>query len=410
MKILIVQPTGDKKGHYGIWTVRMCQELARQGHNVILCTNKVYPERFLREDPLFEIVEVAGGKHSFEKFDRYEDSQLRFYYGYYKNSYVVTSAGLELANDRDVDVVFLTDIEFMVASLLLKKYRRNDIPVVMHINAANFSFDTYVGTFLKKSYKVLQRGIFKSTLGKEIQALVVLGQWHRKRLRNQLNLPDDFPIEVIPDAADASPSMIGKDQARRQLGIGFDGPIFLFFGVLRRDKGIEHLIESLTYLREDDFRLIIAGSPMEYTAGEIRNLVEQLKVQDKVVLKLNYIDDENVPLWYSACDVTVLPYSASYSGGSGPLMKGSCTYRRPVIATNVSELGRLVREYNLGLIAEPDNPWALAEKMREFISMSEKEREAMTQNVSDLAKSDSWEALGKRYSQFYEKIVCKISC
>jgi len=405
MHILIVQPTCDKKGHYGIWTVRMCQELAKRGHKVTLWTNRVYPDRYLREKPLFRIIELCGGRYSFEKWDNYKRNQLLFYYGYYKNSYLVTSAALQWSESEDVDVGFLTDVEFAVASLLLKRYRKQIPPMVMHVNAANFSFGTYAGSFFKKSYKVLQRKIFKSTLGGEIKALVVLGEWHKQQLKNQLDLSDDFLIEVIPDAAEISPTLLEKHEARKKLQIDFGGPVFLFFGILRKDKGIEHLIKALPFLRNEDFRLVIAGAPMEYAEGEIRAMLEQEKISDKVILRLSYISDDEVPLYYSACDAAVLPYSCLYSGGSGPLMKGSCTYRRPVIATNVSELGRLVREYNLGLIAEPDNPWAIAEKMREFISLPQETKEMMTQNASRLARANSWQALGERYSRLYEKVL-----
>jgi len=405
MHILIVQPTCDKKGHYGIWTVRMCQEIAKQGHKVTLYTNKVHPERYLQDKPRFQIVQVNGGKYSFEKYDNYRNRQLLFYRGYYKNSYIITDSALKWLRDKDVDVVFMTDIEFMVASLLLKRHRQHKVPVVMHVNAANFSFDTYVGSVFKKSYKVVQREIFKSVLGRQINALVVLGQWHERRLRKQLDLPDSFPIEVIPDAAEVSPKLFDKKEARRKLGIDFDGRVLLFFGILRRDKGIEHLFEALSLLKTDDFRLVIAGSVMEYTENEILKLVAERAISEKVITHLKYIPDDLVPFYFSACDAVILPYPELYSGGSGPLMKGACTYRRPVIATNVSELGRLTREYNLGLTAEPSDPRDLADKIREFISLPQQAELAMTQNAADLAKSNSWEALGDRYSRLYEKIL-----
>jgi len=299
----------------------------------------------------------------------------------------------------------MTDIEFMVASLLLKRHRQHKVPVVMHVNAANFSFDTYVGSVLKKSYKVVQREIFKSVLGRQISALVVLGQWHERRLRKQLDLPESFPIEVIPDAAEVSPKLFGKKEARRKLGIDFDGRVLLFFGILRRDKGIEYLFEALSLLKTDDFRLIIAGSVMEYTENEILKLVAERAISEKVITHLKYIPDDLVPFYFSACDAVILPYPELYSGGSGPLMKGACTYRRPVIATNVSELGRLTREHNLGLTAEPSDPRDLADKIREFISLPQQAELAMAQNAADLAKSNSWEALGDRYSRLYEKIL-----
>jgi len=405
MHVLIVQPTCDKKGHYGIWTVRMCQELARMGCKVTLCTNRVYPERYLWDKRLFDIVEVDAGRYSFERFDREGIRQLVHYYGYFRNSYAITSAGLKLASEMDVDAVFLTDIEFLTASLVLKRYRKRLPLVVMHVNAANFTFERYVGSFAKKCYKVVQREVFKSTLGKEIKAIVVLGKWHEEQLRGQLGLSDDFPIEVIADAADDRPVMVARGEARKRLGIEFDGPIFLFLGILRKDKGIECLIKAVRYVKSCDLRLVIAGAAKEYSEEYLAGLVEREGVRDKVVLVPRYIKEEEMPVYYGACDAVVFPYPASYTGGSGPLMKGACTYRRPVVATDVSEMGRLVREHNIGVVTASDDPEALAEGMREFTAIGDEGIELMRRNVETMAVSNSWRVLGERYSRFYEKIV-----
>ena len=84
MKILFIQPTADKRGHYGIYTINLCQELSKLGNEVYLFTNKVYPEKFLTAEPLFKIIEYKKGKYAFEKFDeckkcRYNDYCLGFY-------------------------------------------------------------------------------------------------------------------------------------------------------------------------------------------------------------------------------------------------------------------------------------------------------------------------------------------
>ena len=83
MKILFIQPTGDKRGHYGIYTVNLCQELARLGNEVTLFTNKIYPENFISEKPLFRIIEVEQGKYRFDEFDKKKDGSPFFYlFGY----------------------------------------------------------------------------------------------------------------------------------------------------------------------------------------------------------------------------------------------------------------------------------------------------------------------------------------
>ena len=72
--------------------------------------------------------------------------------------------------------------------------------------------------------------------------------------------------------------------------------------------------------------MLISGFPVDYTIDEINVLVMKHGLQDKVILQLDYISDDEMPLYYYASDGVIFPYASFYTGGSGPLMKGACTY------------------------------------------------------------------------------------
>ena len=406
MRILVIQPTGDKMGHYGIYTVRLCQALGELGHSVTLCTNKVYPERYVSEPLAFDVEEVHGGKLSFETFDRAVNSRpWHYFWGYFRNSYVVTSEALKLCRSGDFDLVYIMDAEFLLASLLLKWHGGRIPPVAMYVSAANFSFRDYPGSVLKKLYKVFQREIFKRTLGREIRAISVLGEWHKERLRSQLELPSHFPIVVIPDAGGEPPLLLSRTEARQRLGIEYGGPVLLFFGMLRKDKGIEDLIEAVADVQSEEFRLVMAGHAMEYAESEIIDMVQKAGVEDKVILRLGYVDDADVPLYLWACDALILPYANSYTGGSGPLMKQAATYGKPIIASDVSEMGRLIRRYGIGLVSTPGDPRSLAGRIREFHAMPQMEKQHMGKRSAALATSNSWDVMAERFTNLFEDVV-----
>lgn len=407
LRILVVQPTADKRGHYGVWTAAMCQALAGQGCDVTLCTNVASADKYLDEKPRFRVHSAGAERYSFGKFDDAVTSHpLYYYYGYFRNSYIVTAAALKLCRQQRFDIVFITDAEFLTASLLLQRHRALSLPVVMHVNAPNFTFDTYCGSFLKKVYKVFQREVFKTTLGRHIKALIVLGDWHKQRLAEQLGLRQDFPIEVVSDSGtDAPQDNVDKSQARRRLGIDYDGKLLLFFGMLRKDKNIETLFEAVSLASSNGFKLLVAGSLMDYTREQVTAMVRSRRVCEKVILKLEYIPDGEVPVYFSACDALVLPYGRIYAGGSGPLFKGACTHRRPAIVTNVSEMGRLVADHKMGLVAEPENAASLAAKITEFVNLPQAERERMAENSFELGRSNSWEETARRYVRFYRSLT-----
>lgn len=406
LKVLIIQPSCDKMGHYGIYTIKLCQALAECGVEVTLCTNKAYPDKYLNGPPSFEIHEIAGGRWSFDRFEELaERRKSHYWWAYYRNSFLIVRAALRLCRRRRFDAAFITDAEFMVASLLLWAYKRAVPPTVMQVSAANFSFSDYRGARIKKAYKVLQREIFKSTLGRQVRALSVLGEWHRERLTAQLKLGAACPAVLTGDGGSAPPVVLSRAEARGQLGIEFQGPLLLFFGMLRRDKGLETLFEAVQLASAEHFQLLIAGHPSEYDGDEVRALVRRFGVENKVILHLHYVADEDVSRYFFSAQALVLPYNKAYRDGSGPLMKGACTYGVPVIASDVSEMGRLVRKHRFGLLSEPDNAQALSTRIREFLALPEVEREAMGQRAADLARANSWQALAQRFSDLFKSIA-----
>lgn len=408
MRILVIQPTGDKMGHYGIYTSRVCQELARVGHAVTLCTNEIHPERYLNEPLSFRIERVGQGRLTFDKFDEVMATKRWLYYwGYFRNSYRVTSEGLRLATSGDFDLVLVLDAEFLMASLALRKNRFRLPPVVMYVSAANFSFRDYAGSIPKKVYKVFQREIFRRTLGSEIRGLSILGGWHEKRLRSQLRLPSTYPIIVVPDGAGQPAASLGRAEARKRLSLDYSGSLLLFFGILRKDKGIETLIRAIDKVKNEDFRVLIAGFPMDYTDAEIRELVRNSGIEDRVILKLGYVAEEDVAAHFGAADALVLPYSRIYTGGSGPLMKGACTYGKPIIASDVSEMGGLVRKHGLGWVSMPDDPKSLADGIRGFLATSEGERQRLATQALALGQQNSWSTMAERFTKLFESVLSK---
>jgi glycosyltransferase involved in cell wall biosynthesis len=372
-----------------------------------LVTNKIHPDSFLKEDPLFKIIEVSNGKFSLGQFiSNREKHPLRYYYGYFRNSYFIFREAILLAIKYNVDILHGTGIEFGIASILLKKYSKKIPPVIWEVQAANFTYNSYSGSFAQRIYKVIQREIFKRVIGTEIKAFAVLGEYQKKEQKKQLQLKDNFFIEVIREGGDGPRQIADKAVARKKIGLNAykDKTIFLFFGLLRKEKGIGFLLRSIPYIKSNNFLVVIAGSPIHYKAEEIHNLVKELGIEDKVILRLEYIPDNEISDYYFACDALVLPYIKKYTGGSGPLFnEGACVHSKPCIVSDVSEMGHVVKKYNLGLVFEPENPQSIAEKLGYFIRLPESEKQKLSDNAFNFAKRNTWEVRAIRYSELYKK-------
>jgi len=411
MRLLLVQPTGDKYGHFGIYICRLAQELSLRGNKVTICTNVIDAKRYV-ESPKFEVIEVRQGLFEFESFDREAKSRpMRYWYGYFRNSLFITFAAIRLAKRHKYDGIYFTDVEFLVASLLLKFFPIPPVPLIMQVNASNFSYAEYPGSRMMKFYKVIQREAFRLAIGKEISAFSVLGEWHLPRLASQLRLPSKFPVEIIPDGGSGYTAPISREIARRDLGINWPGDIFLFMGIMRRDKGLEELSIALRSLwnKRKDFRIILSGFPFEYHHYEIESLFAYNSEDNPIIYQqLEYISEDLVPSFFYASDSLLLPYNNSYKGSSGPLMKGACTFGLPVIVSDVSEMGRLVKKFDLGFVSRPGDAVSLEDAMNCFLETSDNIRNEISKRAFCLGETNSWPEMAHRYENVFKSLIQKI--
>lgn len=396
MKILIVQPTGDKLGHFGIYTTNLAQALAIAGHDVTVCTNRLDATAFLLEPRRFFIVPTPNCAFDQNNGNVASPSYLR---AYFRNSYKVLTHALAIADD--FDLMYVMDCEFLMATIALKRHRPK-IPVVMYISAANFSFAAYAGSTPFKAYKVFQREIFKTTLGHEIQGIHTLGHYQSAELMDQLNPPAGFPIGAIHDAPTRT-ARVPQAAARKALAIDYDGPLLLFFGMLRRDKGIEDLLRAV-WAAGSDYRLLLAGHPMDYTPAQVDELIIRYGVGAKVFQHLFYVPEDQVTAYFSAADALVLPYRSSYTGGSGPLLKQAGSYGLPVIVTDVAEMGSLVRHHGFGTVTHPDNPAALSMAI-DGVMGDGGYRAALGEQARKLADIYSWPNAAKGLTALFEAAI-----
>lgn len=87
-KIIFIVSNGDKRGHIGNWTKKLCHAIGKKGYEVIIITNKLSPEKYLLEKPNFNFIEISNGKYAFEKYENNPET-LIYFYAYFRNSWVI---------------------------------------------------------------------------------------------------------------------------------------------------------------------------------------------------------------------------------------------------------------------------------------------------------------------------------
>jgi D-inositol-3-phosphate glycosyltransferase len=182
-----------------------------------------------------------------------------------------------------------------------------------------------------------------------------------------------------------------RETARARLGLDPAGEVVLFFGYVRRYKGLDTLLEAWPAVRaRRPATLVVAGDfyedPAPYRALAARVTAEGGSGQ--VRLREGYQSDEDVEALFRAADVVVLPYRSATQSG---VTHVAYALGVPVITTDVGGLAETVRPGETGLVVPPADPAALAGAIVRFFA--EGLGPGMRANVRALGEAHSWGAL-----------------
>ena len=162
---------------------------------------------------------------------------------------------------------------------------------------------------------------------------------------------------------------IGKRSAREQLGLNGDKTV-IFVGRIEPLKGIDRLMLAMTYLKDGHRpRLLIVGGG-ENSRNEVerlKKLAVGLQIQDRIEF-MGLIKQPDLPLFYSAADVCVVP---SYYESFGLVALESLACGTPVVATKVGGAENIIRHGQTGYLVADNEPSGLAEKITLALAQSD---------------------------------------
>ena len=182
------------------------------------------------------------------------------------------------------------------------------------------------------------------------------------------------PAKFIPHPLyDNFGEKISKQEARKYLGIAQDEKILLFFGFIRKYKGLDILLDAMKILKSknnsplgDGGKLLLAGEFYE-DRKSYDEQIENLGLKDSLILRTDFIPDSEVKYYLCAADAVIQPYRQATQSGVTPL---AYYFEKPMVVTNVGGLPSLVPDEKAGLVVEPE-PKAIANGILKFYQLGE---------------------------------------
>lgn len=191
---------------------------------------------------------------------------------------------------------------------------------------------------------------------------------------------------------------LDKSEARRALGLPEDASLVLFFGLIRKYKGLDLLLEAFGELRSTPgIKLVIAGEFYEDQQPYL-DLIKAYGIEEQVILHGKFIANEDVKLYFSAADLVALPYRDATQSG---VTQVSFHFEVPTLVTNVGGLGEIIPDKTAGYVVEPKGK-AIAEAISDYFS--NKRMEAFTEGMKKEKQKYDWKIFVDEVVDLYKKL------
>ncbi len=165
-------------------------------------------------------------------------------------------------------------------------------------------------------------------------------------------------IQTVHPLYDNFGDALTKKDARIHLGLPINQPIILFFGFIRKYKGLDLLLEAMAILKKEKELNPNLTLPLLLIAGEFyddakgyQDLIRDLEIDSLLELKTEFIADTEVKYYLSAPDFVIQPYKHATQSGVTPL---AYHFEKPMLVTNVGGLADMVTNGKSGIVTEPN--------------------------------------------------------
>lgn len=231
---------------------------------------------------------------------------------------------------------------------------------------------------------------------------------HTESIKQTIASEFDIPLKKITVLPVGEYTMLPSGQleqpaARKILGIAENRKVALFFGYIRRYKGLNLLLDALAKTKEKmpEIFLIIAGEPKE-EMREYYDFLEKYELSKFVFLDIRYIPMEKMSIYFSASDVVVMPYLRVFQSG---LVRLAFAHKCPVIATDVGDLSLTVEHGKTGFLIQPNSVQALTEAMQQAFSDQARLHEMGEAGYQMMRERFSWQNIANEMKKLYDLIL-----
>jgi glycosyltransferase involved in cell wall biosynthesis len=236
-------------------------------------------------------------------------------------------------------------------------------------------------------------------------AIIAQSNVGERELTTVLEVPKS-KVAAIPhgnylDAIDYIPS---QNEARLRIGLPSKVRVLLFFGQIKKVKGLNVLLQAMPEVvrRYPDTLLLIAGKEWKDDFQRYQRRIDSLGIASNCVSHIRYIPDTEVPNYYSAADIVILPYTKIYQSG---VLLMAMSYGKPVVASDIEGMTEVITEGYNGFLFASGDAESLSSKLIEALSNPVVTRDVGKRGLLYVRERHDWNKIGRTIMELYKSIL-----
>jgi len=285
--------------------------------------------------------------------------------------------------------IFYTNV-LVLFNLLLVKILFGKVVLTVH-DVSSFSNSSNSSIIGKLIYKLTDR-------------IITHNEFSKSEIINE-NANLSSCISIVPHGNYTPFINIQYDRAKskEQLGIPSNRRILLFFGMIKKVKGLEVLLSALKGVvkQNPDILLVIAGRVWENNFSTYQKIIDENNLSEYILLHTKFIQHEDVEHYYCASDLVVLPYKKIYQ--SGVLMM-TLSHERPALVSDLAPLKEIISNNENGFLFKTENVSDLTNKLNSILGNEELMEKVRTKGTELINTKYDWTEIGKQTKQAYQSV------
>lgn len=192
---------------------------------------------------------------------------------------------------------------------------------------------------------------------------------------------------------------LSKEAAREHLSLNSNDRIILFFGLIRKYKGLDLLLEAMgdERIKKEKIKLLVAGEFYE-DRSYYDEIIRKHQLEEQVIFHARFIPNEEVRYYFSAADLLTLTYRNATQSG---VTQVAFHFEKPVIVTNVGGLSEIIPDGKCGFVVQPD-PKEIASRILDFYAL--KKESDFSAAMAEEKKKYEWSVFVAGLMELYEKL------